>query len=125
MIRLVPDRPPAEGPSECADCGAPIVWALTDADRRLPVDVEPREGGRLELFSEIFPDGEPVEPGIHRVRARPEDRPPTSPAWWPHWATCSARPRRARAWAILREQLRRLVDRKWGPLFASRTGGGR
>ncbi len=122
---MVPDRPPAEGPAACADCGDAIVWALTEAGRQMPIDVEPRAGGRFELFAEYFPDGEPVEPGIHRVRTRPNDRPASSPAWWPHWATCSARPRRTRAWAALREQLRRLIDRKWGPLFAARTGGQR
>ena len=124
MIRVVPDRAPADGPSACAECGSAIIWALTEAGRRMPVDLEPRAGGRFELFAEYFPDGEPVEAGIHRVRTRPEERPASSPAWWPHWATCARRPRR-RGWEGLRDQLRRLVERKWGPLFATRIGGER
>jgi hypothetical protein len=98
------------------------VWAVTEAGARMPIDLEPAAGGRFELFAEYFPDGEPVEPGIHRVRTRPADRPAMSPAWSAHWATCGRRrpPRHARE---LLEQLRRLAGRKWGPLFATRTGG--
>lgn len=90
------------GPSSCRDCGAPIVWAVTDAGRRLPVDLHPDPQGSLELFTEHFPGGEPVEVGVQRVRTRPADRPPASPAWTTHWATCPAR--------------------RWGPLFARLRG---
>ena len=127
-VRLVLDRDPAAGPSTCADCAAPIVWAVTDRGERMPIDLEPRPGGGWELFAEYFPDGEPVEPGVHRARPRPDERPASSPAWWPHWATCSRRRRpprrRGAALELLLGQLRALRGRKWGPLFAARTDGG-
>lgn len=88
-VRLALD--PHYGPAECHACGAAIVWALTDAGARMPVNLEPDPKGTLELFTEHFPDGEPVEPGVQRVRARPADRPPSSPAWMVHFATCPAR----------------------------------
>jgi hypothetical protein len=77
------------GPARCDGCQARIVWARVHgcADgRSLPVDLDP-EGGPLELFAEVFPDGTAVD-GVQWVRQRPDDRPAGSPGWWPHWATC-------------------------------------
>ncbi len=110
---------PEYGPSRCRACGAVIVWALSEAGRRMPVDVEPAPGGSLELYTEYFPDGSPVEPGVQRVRRRPPDRLESSPTWWPHWATCASPGRRPpkRLPSELRAQLGRLMSRKWGPLF--------
>lgn len=87
-IAVVPD--PEYGPTRCRGCGADIVWALTEAGRRMPVDLEPAAGGELELYTEHFPGGDPVEPGVQRVRPRPPERPPSSPAWSSHAATCTA-----------------------------------
>lgn len=129
MIALVPDPRDLDagwGVSACRDCGASIVWAVTEGDRRMPVDFAPAEGGRLELYTEHFPDGSPVEPGIQRVRTRPGDRPASSPAWWAHWATCRRRGRPPRSLpAELLEQLRELMARKWGPLFGSGSREGK
>ena len=33
----------------CQSCAAPIVWAMTDRGRRMPVDVEPVDDGNLVL----------------------------------------------------------------------------
>jgi hypothetical protein len=110
------------GVSSCRDCGASIVWAVTEAGARMPVDFAPVAGGRLELYIELFPDGSPVEPGVQRVRTRPADRPAGSPAWWSHWATCSHRRPPRSLPAELLAQLRRLMGRKWGPLFESSEG---
>jgi hypothetical protein len=81
----------------CRHCRAVILWAWTAAGRAIPVDIEPvpveRRGcGKLlvELYTEWFPDGEPVD-GVQRVRRRPPERPASSPGWFVHWATCSAR----------------------------------
>lgn len=127
MISLVRDPGNLDagwGVSRCRDCGAPIVWALTEADRRMPVDFDPAEGGAVELYTEHFPDGSPVEPGVARVRQIPAERHPSSPAWWPHWATCPKIRRPPRFPLELWERLRALMGRKWGPLFGS-TGEGR
>jgi hypothetical protein len=83
--------------ARCPVCGAAIIWAYTQSDRRLAVDPEPlhRLGSWswcvVELYSEVFPCGEPVD-GVQRVRSRPADRPATSPAWSLHWASCHVSP---------------------------------
>jgi len=117
VTRAVPD--PEYGPSRCRDCGAVIVWALTDSGRRLPVDFEPSPQGTLEIFVELFPDGSPVDPGVQRVRRRPATRPPGAPAWLIHWATCSARPQRPqhKLPADIVLKVAQALERKHGPLF--------
>lgn len=122
MIAVVAD--PHYGPSRCNGCGGSIVWAATEAGRRMPVDAQAVAGGELELYAEYFAAGEPVDPGVQRVRNRPADRPANSPAWRCHWITCSARrgPRRIPADVVA--FIARACGRKWGPLFARRRGGG-
>jgi len=110
-------RDPEFGPSRCRACGGVIVWALTESGRRLPVDAAPTPNGSLELYTEHFATGEPVDPGVQRVRRRPADRSASSPAWLPHWATCSARRPPLRIPAALADDLARVLTRKWGPLF--------
>jgi hypothetical protein len=116
VTRTVAD--PEFGPARCRDCNAVVVWALTDTGRRMPVDFEPSPQGTLELFTEHFPDGSPVDPGVQRVRRQPPNRPPGSPAWSIHWATCPARrplPPRLPADIVL--QVERAAVRKFGPLY--------
>jgi hypothetical protein len=115
LIRLVPL--PEFGPSRCRECGAVIVWALTDTDRRQPVDYEPDPQGTLELFVEHFPDGSEVDPGVQRVRRRPPGRPASSPAWAVHWATCPARQVSFVPAAVL-VQVELAIGLRFGPLFA-------
>lgn len=117
MARTVAD--PEYGPARCHDCRAVVVWALTDTGRRMPVNFEPDPQGTLELFTEHFPDGEPVDPGVQRVRRRPPGRPASSPAWSTHWATCPARrplPPKLPAEIVL--QVEQAAERKFGPLYA-------
>lgn len=89
----------------CPACQAVIIWAHTSTGRRLAVDLDPLSPGSpgdwgcgffvVELFTEYFATGELVD-GVQRVRTRPKDRPPESPAWVLHWASC-AKQRRALA----------------------------
>jgi hypothetical protein len=37
--------------SACRSCGAPIIWALTRNDKRMPIDVGPVEGGNVEIVA--------------------------------------------------------------------------
>lgn len=119
-IAVVPD--PHYGPSRCKGCHRAIVWALTEAGRRMPVDVEPVDGGEVELYAEYFPDGSPVDPGVQRVRARPADRPSSSPGWRCHFLTCSARRGPQRIPQQIADFIARARGIKWGPLFSSRGG---
>jgi hypothetical protein len=76
------------GVADCPFCRAAIVWAMTsDSGRLLCVDFEPTSdlgaAGLVELYIEHFPSGDLVD-GVQRVRLRPLDRSPRSPAWLPH-----------------------------------------
>ncbi len=121
-MTIVAVTDPQYGPSRCHACRAPIVWALTEAGRRMPVDVDPVDGGELELFAEYFPSGDPVEPGVQRVRQRPLERPAGSPAWRGHWITCSARRRPLAMPGEVLAFIARAAALKWGPLFSGRKG---
>lgn len=35
--------------SSCRSCGEPVIWALTQREKRMPVDVVPVVGGNIEL----------------------------------------------------------------------------
>lgn len=37
------------GIDTCRSCGAPILWAVTNGGKRMPLDATPREGGRWVL----------------------------------------------------------------------------
>lgn len=52
--------------AKCKSCGAEIIWALTVAGRRMPVDVSPadRGGGSVLLVAMGNPSTEP-EVGAH------------------------------------------------------------
>jgi hypothetical protein len=92
---IVVERPPPLGPGRCPACDEIIIWALTSSGRPLAVDLDPNFMGviawwSVELYIEIFPDGDPVD-DTQRVRVRPGNRPRSSPAWTLHQATCRAR----------------------------------
>ena len=93
MIRLV--RYGAKvGPTRCRLCGAEIVWALTDHNRRMPMDPGPAPGGHWILC--WYPDEEP-EPVQRVVYFRdgspgwPEAEAGTELRWRPHWGSCPQR----------------------------------
>jgi hypothetical protein len=90
VIRL--PTPPRLGLATCPACGARIVWALNHEGHALAVDLTPNYMGLLawwvvELYTEVFPDGDPVD-GVQRMRVRPAWRPPDAPAWTLHRVTC-------------------------------------
>jgi hypothetical protein len=64
-----------ESVAKCKACGAEIMWLRTNADKAMPVDVEPDEGGNLviEGFS---------------VRVVDLFTPAEAERYMPHWATC-------------------------------------
>lgn len=68
-------------PAKCRSCGAAIVWTLTEAGRRMPVDVEPSDDGTLRL--EEFQDGSGVIYAfVVRGNASPRE------LYRSHFATC-------------------------------------
>ena len=36
--------------NHCRSCGAPIIWAVTENGKRMPVDATPREDGNILLI---------------------------------------------------------------------------
>jgi hypothetical protein len=79
--------------SACGSCGAAVIWAITAAGNRMPVDPEPAENGNLYLF-------EPSTPGGDRtvMVARGFQRDHGEPLYLSHFVTCpnAARHRRPR-----------------------------
>lgn len=81
--------------STCRSCGAPVIWALTEAGKRIPVDPEPMAGGNIVLSDKPFrprPDG--VGPAVYIPRAHilsqaeGMTRRPAPEARQSHFATC-------------------------------------
>jgi len=62
--------------AHCQSCGAPIVWAVTDSGKRMPVDPRVVDGGKLKLY---------VAAGVVRVR---HVAAPDGALHRPHFATC-------------------------------------
>lgn len=63
--------------AKCRSCGAEIVWTITEAGKRMPMDVEPMTiRGAFELIGPILPDGH-----IQAFAASPK-------LYRSHFATC-------------------------------------
>lgn len=69
-------------PAKCRSCGAAIVWTLTEAGRRMPVDVEPADDGALRL-EESQGGSDVVYAFVVRGNVRPR-----GPLYRSHFATC-------------------------------------
>lgn len=67
----------------CNSCHAPIVWALTVAGKRMPVDAEPVEHGNLHLYEPVT---DPDSPRVifHDAGCGDFD----DPLYTSHFATC-------------------------------------
>lgn len=63
----------------CRSCGAAVVWAVTDAGKRMPIDPEPVVVGNLILDQ---------RDGQYRVRSAPPVATPLPKRWVSHFATC-------------------------------------
>lgn len=75
--------------AQCGSCHAPIIWAVTDRDRKMPVDAAPVDDGDIHLTDRTHLGLEPlavVLPVAKRFGKR-ELR-------MSHFATCP----QARAW---------------------------
>jgi hypothetical protein len=94
-VIVVVERPAARQPlglGTCPACGDRVIWALNHDGGVLAVDLSPNFMGLaawwvVELYHEVFPDGDPVD-GLQRVRVRPPWRGDDAPAWMLHTATC-------------------------------------
>lgn len=62
----------------CRSCGAPIVWVITEAGKRMPIDREPHPDGNV--IPSVDLDG--------KVRARVVTAPFDGNAWRSHFVTC-------------------------------------
>jgi hypothetical protein len=64
--------------SSCRSCGKPIIWAVTPAGKKIPVDVEPVFGGNIAL------DRDHVDGEMHATFDKPGQR----RLYKSHFATC-------------------------------------
>lgn len=72
----MPDR------GNCRSCDAPIVWAKTAANRRMPVDPDPHPAGNIRFVSDDLID-------ILGKKAANEARISGADLHRSHFATCS------------------------------------
>ncbi len=64
----------------CNSCSAVIIWATTEAGKKMPVDLEPAKGGNVEVIGSRH---HPV------AKVYPRTAIPDSPSLrWSHFATC-------------------------------------
>lgn len=60
----------------CRSCGAKVIWATTDSDKRMPVDAEPDSAGTLRVSRDAYGQAHVKHDPYAFVRHRP------------HFATC-------------------------------------
>jgi hypothetical protein len=75
--------PGFESSSACRSCHAPIVWAVTEAGRPIPLNPDPEPAGNLELVTR--PGQRP--PVVHVLTAS-APRSPDVDRYQSHFATC-------------------------------------
>lgn len=73
---MTAQRPPV---ASCRSCWAPIIWATTGSGKKIPVDVEPSEGGNIVLSPGPRPMATVVSHG---------GREPGTTLHCSHFATC-------------------------------------
>lgn len=85
-IRYVPDQ--HTGAGRCRGCAGRIVWALTDAGKRMPVDAQAvLTGGNLVLWHDDVPDADTMVSSLSAYQAR-TGAVYTGQLWISHYATC-------------------------------------
>lgn len=87
---LAPELPPPRPDiTRCTTCDAQIIWTVTEAQRRLPVDAEPNPAGNTAIYQDHV--------GRWRSRGLNRDRPDVEAyetRHMPHFATCTTPPLR-------------------------------
>lgn len=69
----------------CKSCGAPILWAITEAGKRMPLDYDEHEGGNVFLFK---PKPGNKEPFRCRIGRQEDPTPQFTTRHFSHFATC-------------------------------------
>jgi len=103
-------RRPSPGPgASCRSCRAPLVWALTETGRKMPVDLQPvgsvgvliaeARDGNLVLCFEVDDLDRPRGPQLVLPATEEQRRDWKVPLWKSHFATCpkAAQHRRPRS----------------------------
>lgn len=81
----------SSSPARCGYCHETVIWALTTAGKRQPLNPTPDEAGNVWAYKD--------ERGTWRARtpsAQAVDRLPWEKIFMPHFATCRARQPRSR-----------------------------
>lgn len=73
--------------STCGSCGAEVVWAVTPAGRRMPVDAEPVDGGNVILHPGIARGDAPTATVVGKAVA-PALFGDDAPRYVSHFVTC-------------------------------------
>lgn len=69
----------------CVSCGAPILWAVTDKGKRIPLDLEPVPLGNVAVSAD---SGFPSAPPMAKVWGNRHEWPPRKPRYVSHFSTC-------------------------------------
>lgn len=77
----------------CRSCGAPILWVVTENGKRMPLDAEPTEAGKVII--RMGGRGLPADAELAHVETKEETEarlkarePAARTAFMPHHATC-------------------------------------
>jgi hypothetical protein len=68
----------------CRSCGAPIIWAHTQSEKRIPLDAEPDPGGMITLTEDKW--GRKRADFLKLTPLFPP--PPADERYTSHFATC-------------------------------------
>jgi hypothetical protein len=69
----------------CSSCDAPILWAVTEAGKRMPLDYDEHEGGNVFLFRPLPGSNQPWK---CRVGRQDDPTPQFATRHFSHFATC-------------------------------------
>lgn len=80
----------ADRDAHCGGCGKPLLWAVTDNAKRMPLDPEPGPEGNVAVWLDAMSNC--------RCRVLRKDEEPAAyeTRYMPHWATCTRPPARRR-----------------------------